>query len=83
LGYLSDLAIQTNSRDAPKKLGAQILYANGGTTTARLEDKGQTIQIKVESRSSDSDVSLIEEKSFEPCIQPPKADAMKAATISM
>ncbi len=43
----SELAIQTNYREALKKLGAQILYTIDDHTTARLDDKGQEIWISV------------------------------------
>jgi outer membrane protein OmpA-like peptidoglycan-associated protein len=75
----SELAIQTNYRSALKKLGAQILYSSDGHTTARLDDKGQPIWIEVETGGGAITVSVIEEKSFAATIQPPKADAMKAA----
>lgn len=75
----SDLAIQTNYRAALKKLGADILWTDNRNTTARLIDNGKSIWIKVYSQESEIDVTVIEEKPFEASIQPPTADAMKAA----
>ena len=74
----SDLAIQTNYREALKKMGAQILYTSKRETTARYDDKGQPIWIQISS-GEEIDVSVLEEKSFQATIQPPKADAMKTA----
>ncbi len=50
----SSLAIQTNYREALKKLGAQILYSSDDHTTARLEDKGQPIWVAVETGGAKS-----------------------------
>lgn len=75
----SELAIQTNYREALKTLGAQILYTNDDHTTARLDDKGQPIWVAVVTGGGTIDVRVIEEKSFAATIQPPTADAMKAA----
>jgi outer membrane protein OmpA-like peptidoglycan-associated protein len=75
----SDLAIQQNYRDALAKLGAQILYTDDSTTTARLERDGRTIWLKIASQQTEVEVTAIDEKPFAASIQPPTADAMKAA----
>jgi outer membrane protein OmpA-like peptidoglycan-associated protein len=75
----SDLAIQQNYRDALKKLGAQTLFADDRDTTARLEDAGKTIWIKVYSQETDIEVTAVEEKAFAASITPPTADALKTA----
>ena len=75
----SDLEIQENYRTALKNLGAQILFEDGRTTVARLDSNGQPIWISVHSQETEIDVSVIEEKPFQASIEPPKADALKAA----
>jgi outer membrane protein OmpA-like peptidoglycan-associated protein len=75
----SDIAIQQNYRDALKKLGAQLLYTDGRETTARLENGGSTVWLKVDSQETEIDITALEEKPFVSSIQPPTADSMKAA----
>jgi outer membrane protein OmpA-like peptidoglycan-associated protein len=75
----SDLAIQQNYRDALKKLGAQTLFTDDRDTTARLEDAGKTIWIKVYSQETGIEVTAVEEKAFAASITPPTADALKTA----
>lgn len=75
----SDLAIQQNYRDALKKLGAQTLLADDRDTTARLEDAGKTIWIKVYSQETGIEVTAVEEKAFATSITAPTADALKTA----
>jgi outer membrane protein OmpA-like peptidoglycan-associated protein len=75
----SDLAIQQNYRDALNTLGAQILFADGRDTTARLENAGKTIWIKVYSQETGVEVTAVEEKAFAASITPPTADALKTA----
>lgn len=75
----SDLAIQQNYRDALKKLGAQFLFTDDSNTTARLEDAGKTIWIKIYSQETGIEFTAIEEKVFAASITPPTADALKAA----
>lgn len=75
----SNLAIQQNYRDALAKLGAQVLYTDDSNTTARLEHDGRTIWLKINSQVTEIEVTAIDEKPFAASIQPPTADAMKAA----
>jgi outer membrane protein OmpA-like peptidoglycan-associated protein len=75
----SSIEIQENYRIALNNLGAQILFSDNGNTVARLDNKGNTVWIKIYSQDSETDVSIIEEKAFQPSIEPPKADALKAA----
>lgn len=75
----SDLAIQQNYRDALKKLGGQILFTDGNNTTARLDDAGKTIWVKIYSQETGIEVTAIEEKAFAASITPPTADALKTA----
>jgi outer membrane protein OmpA-like peptidoglycan-associated protein len=75
----SDLAIQQNYRDALNTLGAQFLFTDGRDTTARLEDAGKTIWIKVYSQETGIEVTAVEEKAFAASITPPTADALKTA----
>jgi outer membrane protein OmpA-like peptidoglycan-associated protein len=75
----SDLAIQQNYRDALNTLGAQFLFTDGRDTTARLENAGKTIWIKVYSQETGIEVTAVEEKAFAASITPPTADALKTA----
>lgn len=75
----SDLEIQSNYRAALQALGAEILFADGNHTVARLDKDGQDIWVKVYSQETEIDVSTVEEKPFEASIKPPKADALAAA----
>jgi outer membrane protein OmpA-like peptidoglycan-associated protein len=75
----SNLEIQTNYRNALQQLGAEILYTEDGRTVARVEHEGRTIWLLVTSQETQIDISVIEEKAFQATIQPPKADALKAA----
>jgi outer membrane protein OmpA-like peptidoglycan-associated protein len=75
----SDLAIQQNYRDALNTLGAQFLFTDGRDTTARLENAGKTIWIKVYSQETGIEVTAVEEKAFAASIAPPTADALKTA----
>lgn len=75
----SDLEIQQNYRNALTAAGAQILFADGRSTVARLDDKGQPIWIKIYSQETYIEVTVIEEKAFQSSIKPPEANAMKAA----
>jgi outer membrane protein OmpA-like peptidoglycan-associated protein len=75
----SDLAIQQNYRDALKKLNAQILFTDPNNTTARLDDAGKTIWIKIYSQETGIELTAIEEKAFAASITPPTADALKTA----
>jgi outer membrane protein OmpA-like peptidoglycan-associated protein len=75
----SDLAIQQNYRDALKKLNAQILFTDPNNTTARLDDAGKTIWIKIYSQETSIELTAIEEKAFAASITPPTADALKTA----
>lgn len=78
-GIASDLDIQENYRAVLTALGAQILFADDRNTTARLENNGQTIWVKVYSQETYIEVNVIEEKAFETSIKPPEASALKAA----
>ena len=75
----SDLDIQENYRAALKALSAQLLFSDDRNTVARLEDKGQTIWVKVYSQENEIEVVAIEEKAFEASIKPPEASALKTA----
>lgn len=75
----SDLDIQDNYRDALKTLGAQSLYTDNRNTTARLDHDGKVVWVSIYSQETGIEVSTIEEKSFQASIQPPTADALKAA----
>lgn len=75
----SDLDIQTNYRHAVAARGGQVLYADDRTTTARLEDKGQTIWLHVYSQEDHIQLDVIEEKPFKATIKPPEARDMKSA----
>ncbi len=74
----SSVAIQANYRTALKALNAQILFTDDNTTTARLEDKGQTIWIGVYNLFDEIRINVVEEAPPKPVVQPP-ADGMKAA----
>ena len=74
----SSAAIQANYRTALKALNAQILFTDDNTTTARLEDKGQTIWIGVYNLFDEIRINVVEEAPPKPVVQPP-ADSMKAA----
>ncbi|HEY0105616.1 MAG TPA: OmpA family protein [Rhizomicrobium sp.] len=74
----SSVAIQANYRTALKALNAQILFTDDNTTTARLEDKGQTIWIGVYNLFDEIRINVVEEAPPRPATQPP-ADSMKAA----
>ncbi len=74
----SSVAIQSNYRAALKALNAQILFTDDNTTTARLENNGQTIWIGVYNLFNEIHVNVVEEKPFQPAAQPPALD-MKAA----
>lgn len=75
----SDLDIQSNYRDALKRLGAQIVHTDDRNTTARFAHDGRAVWVKVYSQETGIDVSVIEEKPFQASLTPPKADALKAA----
>lgn len=75
----SDLEIQENYRNALKKLGAQILYADDRNTDARLIDNGQTIWVKIYSQETEIDITVVEEKAFQASIKPAQASELKAA----
>jgi outer membrane protein OmpA-like peptidoglycan-associated protein len=75
----SNLAIQENYRTALAALGAQILFRDPGTTTARLDDNGQAVWIRINSSEATIEINVIEEKAFRASIEPPQANAMKAA----
>ncbi len=75
----SDLAIQQNYRDALKALNAQLLFTDDNNTTARVDDAGKTIWIKLYSQETSIELTAIEEKAFAASITPPTADALKAA----
>ena len=74
----SSLTVQSNYRTALKALNAQLLFTDDNTTTARLEDKGQTIWIGVYNLFNEIQVKVVEEAPPKPVVQPP-ADGMKAA----
>jgi outer membrane protein OmpA-like peptidoglycan-associated protein len=75
----SDLDILQNYRTALEVLGAQILFTDASNVDARLEKNGSPVWIKISSGGGETDLSVIEEKAFQASIQPPKADALKAA----
>ncbi len=75
----SDLDIHENYRNALKALGAEILFADGNHTTARMMEGGRLAWIGIWSQENEIDVSVIEEKPFQASIQPPTEDAMKQA----
>ncbi len=75
---VGDDEIQANYRTALKALGAQILFQDGSNTTARFENNGQSIWVKIYSQESTIEITVIEEKALQLSIQPPTADAMQA-----
>ena len=75
----SDLDIQQNYRNALTALGGEVVFADARNTTARLLDHGATVWIKVYSQETGIQVIAVEEKPFAASIQPPQADALKAA----
>lgn len=85
--YTSYLEAQQNYRAALKDLGADILFAAGSDdphTVARLDDKGKTVWIDIDSNGAAGviasiTVDVIEEKPLQMTIKPPQADEMKTA----
>ncbi|HET7930772.1 MAG TPA: OmpA family protein [Rhodanobacteraceae bacterium] len=79
----SYLEVQDNYVAALKKLGAQIVYhdvgSTGGQTDARLLENGRTIWIKVDGGRDSYSLSVIEEKPFVATIKPAQASELKAA----
>ncbi len=69
----SDPEIAFNIQDSLRARGAEILYANTQTVTARLLDNGQVIWVKSYSQEVSIEVSVLEEKPFEPAIKPAQA----------
>jgi outer membrane protein OmpA-like peptidoglycan-associated protein len=65
--------IVENYRQALKDLNAEFLYDAPGGITARVDDHGQTVWLKI----NDHSVVTVEEKPFQLSIQPPTADVMK------
>lgn len=79
----SYLEVQDNYVAALKKLGAQIVYhdvgSTGGQTDARLLENGRTIWVKVDGGRDEYSLSVIEEKPFVATIKPAQASELKAA----
>ncbi len=75
----SDLDIQQNYRNALAAIGGEVLFADARNTTARLLDRGTTVWVKVYSQETGIQLIAVEEKPFAASIQPPAADALKAA----
>ncbi len=75
----SDLEILENYQMALQALGAQILQRDDSNVYARLEANDRPVWVHVDSGGGSYDVSVIEEKAFQASIEPPKADALKAA----
>ena len=76
---VSNLEIQENYQTALKNLGAEITWADGSNTYARLLDHGTPVWIRVYSAETGVEVVAVEEKPFQASIQAPQADALKAA----
>jgi outer membrane protein OmpA-like peptidoglycan-associated protein len=76
----SDLDIQEHYRAALAAFGAQILFADGRNTVARLNDAaGQLVWVKIYSQETTIELTAIEEKAFQASIKPPEASALKTA----
>jgi len=70
---ITTVEIVENYRQALKDLNAEFLYDTPGGITARVDDHGQTVWLKI----NDHSVVTVEEKPFQLTIQPPPADVMK------
>ena len=68
---LSTLEIHLNFREQFKKLGAEILFADDGTTAAKLVKDGKESWIEVAGQSSEIDVTVVDKMPFKPSILPP------------
>lgn len=76
----SDADIQENYRAAIRKLGGEILYADSTRSTGRYAGvDGAPVWVDVSSGERWYEVRVVEEKPFRASIEPPKADALKAA----
>jgi outer membrane protein OmpA-like peptidoglycan-associated protein len=75
----SDLDIHSNYRHLVETLGGQVLYDDERNTSARLEQNGQTIWLKIYSQEDLIELDVIEEKPFQASIKTPEASAMKSA----
>lgn len=78
----SDLEIQENYRTALAAAGAQVVLVEERRTTARLEAPAGTIWIGIYSQETTIEVTVVEEKPFQPTIKPPEAASMKTALAS-
>lgn len=76
---VSNIDIQENYQAALKTLGAEITWTDGSNTYARLLDHGTPVWVRVYSSESAVEIVAVEEKPFQASIQPPQADALKAA----
>ncbi len=76
---MTNAEISWNYREALKTLGAEILFTGTRDTTARLLQDGQAIWLRIYAGETSVDISVVEEKPFEPTIRPPPPTQMQAA----
>ena len=59
------------------RIGAQILFVDKRATVARTGSGEQSIWISIDSQETSIEITVIEEKPFQPSLKPPEAAAMK------